>query len=168
MAGSSSYWRPMEPGDLPCVVAMAEVVHPAYPESPEVFQDRLSLYAPGCLVFEVRNQPVGYAISHPWRRGRPPALNAVLGALPAPASTYYLHDIALLPEARGQRAPAALLALLLPLADRAGVSDLSLVAVNGSRRYWETQQFVVIDEPALREKLRSYDADACFMSRALI
>src|SRR5690606_24426011 len=160
-------WRPMGPADLPLVVAMAAVVHPAYPESPAVFQNRLSLYAPGCMMFEVDGWPVGYAISHPWLRGQPPALNAVLGALPEPASTYYLHDIALLPEARGRRAPTALLALLLPLAARAGVGDVSLVAVNGSRAYWQTQQFVVLDEPSLDDKLRSYDADACFMSRVL-
>ena len=152
--------------DLAAVLEIAAVVHPAYPESRGVFRERLALYPAGCLALENKQGAVvGYVISHPWRQGQPPALDSLLFALPQPASTYYLHDVALLPSARGQGAPSSLLALLLKQADAAGVDEVSLVAVNGSRPYWQRQQFEVVREPALAAKLRSYDDDACLMRR---
>lgn len=157
----------MTPVDLDAVQAIAGVVHPDYPESPRVFAERLALFPAGCLVLQdrERSQVVGYAISHPWHQGQPPALDALLGALPPDASTYYLHDIALMPAARGQGAPSSLLTVLLKQARAAGLDEVSLVAVNGSRAYWQAQGFEVRNLPALAGKLLSYDAEACFMRR---
>lgn len=157
----------MSPLDLPRVQAIAAVVHPAYPESVAVFAERLALFPAGCLVLleEPRAQVMGYAISHPWHQGQPPALDSLLGALPIAASTHYLHDIALLPEARGQGAPSRLLALLLRQARAVNLDEVSLVAVNGSRAYWHSQGFEVLHRPELAGQLQSYDADACLMHR---
>jgi ribosomal protein S18 acetylase RimI-like enzyme len=159
-------WRGMLSQDLSRVQAIAAVVHPAYPESPQVFAERLALCPAGCLVLQDgRGELVGYAVSHPWHQAQPPALDSLLGALPPAASTCYLHDIALMPEARGRGAPSRLLALLLAQARAAGLDEVSLVAVNGSRAYWQSQGFEALEVPALAAKLRSYDADACLMRR---
>lgn len=158
----------MTPMDLDAVQAIAGVVHPDYPESPRVFAERLVLFPAGCLVLQdERSQPVGYAISHPWYQAQPPALDSLLGALPQAASTYYLHDVALLPPARGRGAPSGLLAVLLKQARVAGLDEVSLIAVNGSRTYWQAQRFEVLHLPASGDKLQSYDADACLMRRRL-
>lgn len=165
-AESELNWRAMKLPDTAAVQAISALVHPAYPESPNVFLERLSLYPAGCLVLENgQGVVVGYAISHPWHAGQPPALDSLIVALPQPASTYYLHDIALLPQARGQGAPTRLLALLLKQANVASLDEVSLVAVNGSRPYWQGQHFEVLREPALVAKLRSYGEDACLMRR---
>ncbi len=44
---------------------------------------------------------------------------------------------------------------------------MSLVAVGGSRGFWERQGFAVHDETALRAPLLSYGRDARFMMRPL-
>jgi hypothetical protein len=44
---------------------------------------------------------------------------------------------------------------------------MSLVAVNGSERFWQHQGFAPVAVPELEAKLRSYSDDARFMVRAL-
>ncbi len=48
----SPLWRAMTPGDLPAVLAIADVVHPDYPEDAAIFAERLALYPAGCRVLE--------------------------------------------------------------------------------------------------------------------
>src|SRR5690606_14911197 len=67
---AKGHWRPMERRDLRAVLAVADVVHAAYPEDAAVFEERLLLFGEGCLVFE-DGEPGGgiaaYVVSHPWR-----------------------------------------------------------------------------------------------------
>lgn len=162
----------MTPADLPHVLAVAGPVHPAYPEDEAVFSERLRLYPAGCWVCEAAGRVVGYGLSHPWRAGAPPALNVLLGELPARASTYYIHDIALLTEARGAGAGAAIVARLVDHARAAGFASVSLVAVSGTTAFWRRFGFRAMAESgkpdeALAAKLRSYDGAAEFMVREL-
>ena len=158
----------MRAADLPAVGAVAAAVHPAYPERPAVFAERLRLFPPGCLVLEGEDGAVsGYVVSHPWLLGRPPALDSLLGALPPAPTTYYLHDIALLPATRGSGAAGAALRRVEAVARAGGLANLTLVAVGGSAGFWRHQGFRPVEEPALAEKLRSYDAGARFLRRDL-
>lgn len=104
----------------------------------------------------------GYVVSHPWHEGDPPALNACLGELPAPATHYYLHDLAILPERRGGGAGAAAVATLLDHAAAGGFDRVRLVAVGGSGRYWARHGFTAL---APAGKTASYGADAQVMTR---
>jgi ribosomal protein S18 acetylase RimI-like enzyme len=160
-------WRPMTPSDLAAVCAIAARVHPDYPEDDAVFAERLALYPAGCLVLANGDEAQGYLISHPWQFGQPPALNALLGALPAPATTYYVHDLALLPPARGSGAAAAIIATLIRHATAQQHKNISLVAVNNSVQFWQRQGFDIHDDATLTAKLASYDAQACYMLRNL-
>jgi len=169
-------WRPMTPADLPLLLAIADVVHPSYPEDAAVFGERLALFPAGCLVLEPHRKDgvggpgaklIGYILSHPWTYAAPPALNSPLGALPTPPTTYYIHDIALLPEARGTGAADAIVGQLIKLAETLGLPNLSLVAVNNSVAFWQRHGFVLTRVPALDAKLRSYDEAARFMVRAI-
>lgn len=159
-------WRPMTAADLPAVNAIAATVHAAYPEEPAVFAERLALHPDGCYVLDASGGLAGYLISHPWHLGQPPPLDTLLGALPAPASTYYLHDIALLPGSRGGGAASAILATLACHA-AALADNISLVAVGGTLPFWRRQGFAEVADPALDAKLKSYDDDACYMLRKL-
>ncbi len=160
-------WRPMRAGDRTAVAAIADVVHPAYPEDAAVFDERLRLYPEGCLVFAGGGDLLGYAISHPWRSGAPPRLNARLGALPPTPDTFYLHDVALLPALRGRGAATDIVARLAQRARAEKLPTMSLVAVNGSAGFWRRFGFRPVDAPALADKLRSYGADVAFMTLAL-
>jgi GNAT superfamily N-acetyltransferase len=161
----TAHWRSMVAADLVAVERIAEIVHPAYPESEEVPMERLALFPAGCLIAE---SPVGavlgYAVSHPSRLGRPPALDSRLGVLPADADCLYLHDVALLPEARGLGLGDSLVVLLRALAARSGLALLALTAVNRSAPYWRRRGFLDHSgDGVLAAKLTSYGDDAVYM-----
>ncbi len=98
-------WRRMHEQDIASVTAVANVVHLDFFEDEAVFRDRFKLYPAGCFVLARDTEILGYGISHPWKLDTVPALNAVLGELPDDTNTYYIHDIALLPEARSAGLP---------------------------------------------------------------
>jgi ribosomal protein S18 acetylase RimI-like enzyme len=160
---SGGAWRPMREHDLAKVVAVADLVHPNHPEDPEVFAERLALHPEGCLVHEESGDLTGYVVSHPWIV-LPPSLNTRIGSLPPAPSTYYIHDLALLPLARGQGAAGAVVRRLLIHAAALGLPCVSLVAVEGSAAFWTRCGFREEEDPALAGTLRSYGL-ARFMVR---
>ncbi|WP_338025323.1 GNAT family N-acetyltransferase [Bradyrhizobium yuanmingense] len=89
-------------------------------------------------------------------------LNVLLGAVAEPASTYYTHDIALLPEARSNGSASEAVLKLVRHAKNARFPNLSLVAVNNSVKFWEGHAFRTLDAD-LNQKLASYDARAKYM-----
>lgn len=157
-------WRGMAAGDLASVGGIAAMVHPAFPEDDAVFAERLALHPVGCRLLVVAGEPAGYVISHPWRSGSLPALNALLGSLPGDADVYYIHDLALLPAARGTGAGAAAVHDLKRHALSLGFTALSLVAVNNSAAFWTRQGFGETPSGAVAEKLASYGDDARLMA----
>jgi ribosomal protein S18 acetylase RimI-like enzyme len=165
---AAQHWRLMTAADLPAVEAIAAQVHPGYPEEAAIFAERLRLYPPGCRVFAPDGAAVlAYLVSHPWHLLQPPPLDSLLGALPDLPSTYYIHDLALLPQTRGSGAARAVVQALAEHALASGMSNMSLVAVNASTGFWKRNGFAVHHEPALAAKLRSYDAAAQLMIRRL-
>ena len=160
-------WRAMSAYDLPAVAEIAGAVHPKFPEAPEVLAERHSLYHNGAYLLEIGERPAGYILSHPWRFGALPALNSLLGALPADPDTYYLHDLALLPVARRIGAGGMMVEALTRHAEARGLRQMSLVAVHGSASFWRRHDFLPVDVPERAGKLLSYDADALYMVRRL-
>lgn len=134
-------WRPMRAADLDAVVAISDAVHGVFTEPRTVYAERLDLYPEGCRIFERDGAVAGFLVTHPWHRGAVPKLGAPLGALPAPAEVYYLHDIALLPAARGTGAGAEAIAFVRRQTRLAGCAEIRLVAVNGADSYWRAQGF---------------------------
>ncbi len=163
--GPSPYWRAMTAADLPAVKIVADAVHPDFPEDEAVFADRLALHPAGCFVLRSDDALLGYMISHPWHFKQPPKLNAILGEPAVPATTYYIHDLALLPAARNSGAAAAMVETLAAHAAQLRLPNMTLVAVNNSVHFWQRQGFGVAVDPALERQLRSYDEQACFMIR---
>ena len=161
------HWRALTTLDLPSVQHIATQVHPDFPEDDAVFAERQRLYPEGARLLELAGEPAGYVFSHPWRLGDFPALNTRLGLIPPDADTYYLHDLALLPAARGTGAAGLVVADLARHAGRLGFASMSLVAVNGSQPFWKKHGFEPVADEALAGKLASYEASARFMVRPL-
>lgn len=160
-------WRQAGPGDLGAIMAIQAVAHADFPEEETVLAERLRLCPQGCFVL-VRGEEVdGYLLSHPWTRRRPPPLNRPLEVIPEDADCWYLHDLALLPKTRGSGAGAAIVAQLVPLAQREGFGVVALVSVGGSRPFWRKQHFAAVSDPVLKEKLASYGDGAAYMERLL-
>ncbi|MGO4525616.1 GNAT family N-acetyltransferase [Microvirga sp. 2MCAF35] len=160
-------WRPMTPEDLAQVQVLADTIHVDHPEDFEVLAERQHLYPQGCLMLVEDGRAIGYALSHPWHRGEPPPLNKLLGKLPEATSTYYIHDVALLPIARGKGQAAQAANRLIQMARAAGFGNLSLVAVNRSQAFWERVGFRVLAKSGLEAKLASYGPDAVLMMHDL-
>lgn len=160
-------WRAMSGYDLGAVSAIAAKVHPGFFEADAVLAEKHELYRNGCYILEVADKPAGYVLSHPWKRGSLPALNAMIGALPENPDTFYIHDLALLPVTRGVGAAGQIVDALTKHARAMGFHSMSLVAVNGSVPFWEKQGFVAEDRPELVEKLAGYEEAARYMVKAL-
>ncbi|MGJ4951372.1 GNAT family N-acetyltransferase [Bradyrhizobium sp. HKCCYLS20291] len=155
----------MTTDDLAGADAVAARVHPHFPEDHAVFAERLRLHPAGCSVLSSAGGAIaGYVISHPWELGRPPALNVLIGSLPADAGTYYIHDLALLRDVRGSGAASEIVRQLVGHARAIGLPSLSLVAVNGSTPFWAKQGFAVTAPLGSDGKLQSYGEDARLMS----
>lgn len=156
-------WRPMRAGDLPDVERIGAIVHPGYPERAAVPAERLRLFPAGCLIASCAGITIGYAIAHPGIIGQPPALDTLLGALPDGADCLYIHDVALLPDARGLRLGAAVVGILTAVAKDHGFACLSLTAVNNSADFWSRQGFCAAP---IEKSLTSYGDDAIYTVRA--
>jgi GNAT superfamily N-acetyltransferase len=161
------FWRPMTAQDLDRVRILADRIHRDHPEGMAVFVERQRIYPRGCHALVEDGRIIGYALAHPWRFGEPPPLDSRLGEIPRVPTTYYIHDVALLPEGRGKGLAAQAARLLEDDARAAGLGNMSLVAVNGSRRFWERLGFRRQAMPGLEGKLLSYGSDAALMRRDL-
>ncbi|WP_432241251.1 GNAT family N-acetyltransferase [Herbaspirillum robiniae] len=165
----SHTWRAMQAGDLDAVMAIAAQVHEGFFERREVFAERLALYPRGCMIAQGEGIVCGYAFMHPAKIGYPPALDSLLTQLDAAADCLYLHDVALLPAARGAGLGRALILLLAELALRDAYRFAALVAVHGSAPYWRSCGFEALENapPSLAEKLASYDAQALYLIKRM-
>lgn len=160
-------WRQMTAEDAGAVERIGAHIHPDLPEDEAIILERLRLYPQGCRVLEVDGRIAAYVVSRPWRDLQPPPLNTLLGALPQTPTTYYIHDLALLSQARGTGAASAVVEDLLAHAAALGVADFSLIAVANSADFWRRFGFEVVADPKLDPNLRSYDEAARFMVRPL-
>jgi ribosomal protein S18 acetylase RimI-like enzyme len=166
--GARAPWRAMAEDDLQAVHALSTRVHPNHPERAEVLAEKFRLYPRGCFVLTPGQGIRGYCFSHPWMRGMVPALDAFLGKLPETPTTYYVHDLTIGEAVRRQGQGRAVVPLLLETARSAGLSHLSLVAVNHRGPFWQAAGFVRSADEALQAAARAkYDTGAEHMERQL-
>ncbi|KAK7943502.1 acyl-CoA N-acyltransferase [Apiospora aurea] len=170
-------WQPLAPDDVEAVLRIADVVHSELPEGEHVFAERIRLFPEGCLALvkqgngNADRELCGYAISHPIRRHQPPALDAVLGAIPPDASQYYIHDFCVLPEFRGQGLAGQGIRRLLSVASanpERFPDGACLVSVYGTVPFWVRYGFSPPEpaiDAALAEKVRGYGEDAQYLER---
>lgn len=131
----------MRADDLPAIAVISGSVHGRYAETEATYAERLALHPGGCLVFERDGAVAGFLTSHPWQGERPLALNERLVEIPADSDSYYLHDIAILPAARGVGAGKTALAFVIDQARHCGLAEVMLMAVNGADSFWSSQGF---------------------------
>ena len=162
-------WRPMTIGDLSSVLEIADILHPNYPERIEIFADKLAFDPEGCKIAETPELGmVGYVFSHLWKRGLPPLLDCELGQAPPDADCLHLHDIALLPAARGLGGPRLFLGMLENLARQRHLTWLTLVAIKGQEDYWLAKGFSPVSpDPLLQDRLDSYGAGVTYMVKTI-
>lgn len=160
-------WRPATLADTADIARLSRAHLGPYAEGENVFAERIRLAPEGCFVLTSGENIVGYFCSHPWIRGKPPALHQMLGAIPRDADCWYVHDVAVDHAARGGGVVADVCARVFRIAEADGFRTAMLVAVSGAGGYWKKLGFVDATTDALRYKLRDYGDDAVYMERAL-
>ena len=155
-------WRRMAASDLDAVHALADRIHLDHPEDRAVLAERQRLFAPGCLTLHENGKLFGYAIAHPARFGKPVALNTLLDRLPDDPTTFYIHDVAISPEARGGKAARKAVELLVRVARRRTGQSIACRR-QPLASYLAEAGFRAVDAPS-SPALRSY-GDAVFMVR---
>jgi hypothetical protein len=157
-------WKFMEPGDIPAVCAIAGWLHTALPERAEVFAEKLQLFPEGCRKLVAGEKLVGYGFAHPWLLASAPKLDTLLEALPAHPACLYIHDVAILPEARGYGAAGGYVASMEALALSLRLWQLTLVSVYGTAPLWAKYGFKPV---SFGLPLASYGPGAAYMYREL-
>lgn len=153
----------MTPNDIPTADAIGEIVHPDFPEDIAVMKNRFALFPQGCFVAEGQDKLLGYAISHPSIIGEPAPLDTII-TLPENADCLFLHDIALSDNARGLGLGRRIVPLLTKTTLECGFHRLSLVSVNNSLGFWQSQGFIILTpNEKLAAKLDTYGKDATYM-----
>jgi GNAT superfamily N-acetyltransferase len=160
-------WRPASTPDLDAVRHIADRIHPELPERPEILAEKLALFAEGCFILAHDAAIFGYAIAHPWRLKQIPPLDTFLTALPPAPDCLFVHDVAVLPEARGHGAAAMLVAILTRIAKKHDLPRLALVSVYGTDVLWAGYGFKPAPDKALRTALAAYGESAKYMIRKL-
>lgn len=155
-------WRRATPADAVAISTLSKDILGDLGEGEAVFAERIALAPDGCHVLEDGDGIAGHMISHPWLRGQPPALNALLERLPERPDCWYIHDFVLAPEARGAGAATHMIDVIAAVAREAKLPVLALVAVNGAEAFWVRQGFAAVPVGGLA----SYDAASVYMERA--
>lgn len=156
-------WQPLLPSDLDSVNRIADLIHTSLYERPEVFDEKVRLFPSGCRKLISGTHIVGYGISHPWMLYSIPPLDEFLEHLPPNPQCLYLHDIVVLPEARGYGASAQYVDDIKRLAKTMNIRALALVSVYGTDVLWGRFGFRVVQTTKLNRKLVSYGATAKYM-----
>lgn len=167
MTKSRLSWRQAKASDLPDIASVGNRIHDGLHEQPEVFAEKFRLFPEGCFVLESEGELAGYGLSHPWRLHQIPPLNALLESLPHAPQCLYLHDVVVLPQARGRGAVAALVEALVEVANKHGLQRLALVSVHNTKAFWARFGFAPVDDDSLAGKLQSYGEVAVYMVRRL-
>ncbi len=143
--------RLIEPSDWPEVDRIQRSAF--LPEAVEDIETikRLGELSPETCYLAVADEPVGYIISHPWVADELPPLNTMLPEIPAGATTFFIHDLALHPSWRGRGVAQALLASAFERARALGLVDASLLSIQGSAGFWKRMGFV--ERPDLSDKV---------------
>jgi predicted N-acetyltransferase YhbS len=160
-------WRPATAADLDEVERIGNEIHETLQERPEVFANKLALFPQGCFVLARNGAITGYGVAHPWALGSVPALDTLMAALPPAPTCLYIHDVVVLPAARGQGAAGVLVDLYEAVARRHELQSHALVSVYGTYVFWERFGFQTTADPELAHKLKSYGETARYMRKSL-
>ncbi len=156
-------WYPLLIEDMTWVNRIADMVHTTLPERPEVFEEKVRLFPRGCRKLLSGDAIVGYGISHPWMLSSIPPLDAFLQRLPTAPECLYIHDVVVLPAARGKGAAGNYVDYVKNVARDMNIPALALVAVYGTDHLWSRFGFKVMQDASLGNKLQSYGGTAKYM-----
>ena len=158
-------WRQARLEDAKAIGQLSLNVLGELGEPAHIFAERILLCPHGCYVLVAGADVLGHASTHPWMRGKPPAMNQMLGHVPASADCWYIHEIVLHEQVRGRGCVQAVFETLRATALSEGLQVMALVAVEGASAYWEGLGFRSVALDGAR--IGSYGGQAAYMELRL-
>jgi len=157
--------RMMTAVDIPAVLRIQAVCYAELTrESNESLHAKLIASQSTCLTASLEDSVVGYLISLPWELSNPPILHAETCRLPLSPNCLYLHDLAVMPNARRCGVGRALVDAFLAQLRELDLGRASLIAVQNSAQYWERYDFRAVPLPeSMKAKLSTYGKSAVYM-----
>jgi ribosomal protein S18 acetylase RimI-like enzyme len=157
--------RPMLMSDMDRVMLIQAACYGGdIPESRDSLSAKLAASPASCFVAVDRDDIVAYLIALPWVSQAPPSLNAPNCELPVDPDCGYLHDLSVLPSARGSGIASLLITHFFVYCRQLAMPKASLVAVQNSASFWRGFGFKPVElDVALTQKLATYGHDAEFM-----
>ena len=152
--------------DMPAAARLQNAVYaPLYHEPAEALASRVRVAAPFCWGAFVGQDLAAYILSHPWPAGEPPAIGLELPP-PPPTDNWFVHDLAISPQARGGGLARRLVGAAAAAAGRAGLVRSDLIAVQGAWSFWKRFGYrpPVATPRTLRAKVAVYGPDAVYMT----
>lgn len=162
--------RPAAARDLPGILAVQQACYgDGFLESGEALASRWARSPAMCLVALKGPEVVGYLLSHAWHAWAPPKLHVPLPAADTADVLWFVHDMAIAPEGRGQRLGERLYAAARAAAHAQGLRQSRLVAVQGADAFWRRlgYQPVAVETSQLEALRAIYGNDAELMERPL-
>lgn len=170
------YLRSVTTPDLPVVLDIQSRCYAkAFHEPLAAFQAKLTELESAWLAW-TDGRPAGYLFTITLTLAHTASLPSLADtSVPHTDSTnhlpdcLYLHDLAVLPEYRGQGISRLLFGAALARAQAMRLPRMALVAVQGSLPFWQSLGFqqVQVPPPSIQAKLASYGEGATFMLRAM-
>lgn len=156
--------RLLEESDVSQILMLQNLCFPEVePESDRSFINKIKQSPNTCWGIFDNGSLTAYLIAIPWRTGMPLSLDQMDVTCTNP-NCLYLHDLAVLREMRGTGAAQTLLKSFFEALHTSRFCRAALVAIQGSKPYWERQGFSVqTSSNAINEKLASYGSEAFYM-----
>lgn len=141
--------RDITGSDWPLIMRIQEHCYPpGANETVEALESHWRIAPRLCKVAECDGSVVGYVMAHPWPLGMTPPLNTVYDRVPANSDSLFIHDLAVLPAARGVGAGNALARAAIDAGCVMRMRSAALIAVQGSEPFWARFGFVVAAVPS--------------------
>lgn len=157
----------MRADDIDAVLAVQAACYPpAMQESRAVLAARLQAAPVTSLVAVLDGAVCAYVFAYPSTLGAIAPLDTPF-LLPAAPDTLYLHDLAVAPRAHGRGLAKRLAAQLLERARSVELAHSALVAVQGSRPFWESLGYAVYAPAPAPDRLSGYPPGTVYMSQFL-
>ncbi len=156
--------RSIKSDDWPSILHIQSLAYPAdFLESEMNLRAKHMMGARFCQVMELQDQIHAYCLAHPWPTGEAPNLFSSQIET-RHADNLFLHDMAVNPQLGGKGYARQLFNWLLSTARAAGMTSISLAAVQGSAPFWTHLGFTVSVDYQLPA---NYGEGAVFMNHSL-
>lgn len=159
----------MQTHDIQSILSIQALSYPALlHESATNLLAKLEFSPHTCWVAENNAHILAYLFSHPWVDSCLPDLDSPMNLPTDKADIFFIHDLALHPQARGLGLARHLIQTALQWAQQHSYHTVRLIAVENSGAFWRGMGFSHSDKlMAFQEKVRAYGAAAQCMQTQL-